>query len=115
MSNNYIILFDQNTLHYRQALYQYFKKKLVDHGYTLLVVYDLKLTKIDGENDFFIGINYSFKSFKKIIQKYNCIEDTIDRARHFANIAKDSLGTFEETQFKEILINLVTSGLTRSS
>ena len=56
-----------------------------------------------------------FEMAMKIIQKYNCIEDTIDRAKHFANIAKDSLGTFEETQFKETLINLVNSGLTRSS
>ena len=49
----------------------------------------------------------------KIINKYNCIEDTIIRAKHFANIAIDSLGNFEESQYKNILINLVKSGLTR--
>jgi len=57
------------------------------------------------ENDFTKAI--------KIINKYNCIEDTIERAKHFANIAKDSLGTFDNSEFKEILINLVNSGLTR--
>ena len=48
-----------------------------------------------------------------IINKYKCIEDTIDRAKHFANIAKDSLGIFDDSEYKEILINLVNSGLTR--
>jgi len=48
-----------------------------------------------------------------IINKYKCIEDTIDRARHFANIAKDSLGIFDGSEYKEILTNLVNSGLTR--
>ena len=42
---------------------------------------------IKTENDFIKAI--------KIINKYNCIEDTIERAKHFANIAKDSLGTFD--------------------
>ena len=51
----------------------------------------------------------------KIINKYKCIEDTIERAKHFANIAKDSLGIFKNTQYKEVLINLVNSGLTRLS
>ena len=51
----------------------------------------------------------------KIINKYKCIEDTIERAKHFANISKDSLGIFKNTRYKEILINLVNSGLTRLS
>ncbi len=49
----------------------------------------------------------------EIINKYKCIEDTIDRAKHFANIAKDSLGIFDDSEYKEILIHLVNSGLTR--
>ena len=49
----------------------------------------------------------------KIIDKYKCIEDTLDRAKHFANIAKDSLGIFDDSEYKEILTNLVKSGLTR--
>ena len=33
-----------------------------------------------------------FEKALKIIKKYNCIYDTIKRANHYANIAKDSLG-----------------------
>ena len=51
----------------------------------------------------------------KIIQKYDCINDTIERAKHFANIAIDSLGAFEETIYKKTLINIVNSGLKRIS
>ena len=54
-----------------------------------------------------------FSKAIEIINKYKCIEDTIDRAKHFANIAKDSLGIFDDSEYKEILINLVNSGLTR--
>ena len=57
------------------------------------------------ENDFEIAL--------KIINKYNCIEDTVERANHYANIAKDSLGIFDNTKFKSMLINLTDSSLTR--
>ena len=56
-------------------------------------------------NDFFTA--------KKIINKYNCIEDTILRARHFSNIAKDSLGVFDDNEFKIILKNLVNKSIDR--
>ena len=49
----------------------------------------------------------------EIVNKYKCIEDTIERAQHFANIAKDSLGAFNDSEYKEILTNLVNSGITR--
>jgi len=49
----------------------------------------------------------------EIVNKYKCIEDTIERAKHFANVAKDSLGIFSESEYKEILTNLVNSGITR--
>jgi len=51
----------------------------------------------------------------KIIKKYNCIEDTLERAKHFANIAIDSLGIFENNKYKATLINIINSGLTRLS
>ena len=54
-----------------------------------------------------------FSKAIEIINKYKCIEDTIERAKHFANIAKDSLGIFNDSEYKEILTNLVNSGLTR--
>ena len=54
-----------------------------------------------------------FEKAISIIKKYDCIKDTIERANHFANIAKDSLGAFNESDYKAILINLVNSSLKR--
>ena len=48
-----------------------------------------------------------------IIKKYDCIADTIDRARHFANVAIDSLGSFKDNKYKSGLINLIQSSLDR--
>ena len=48
-----------------------------------------------------------------IIIKYDCIKDTVERAIHFANIAKDSLGAFNDNEYKETLINLLNSSLKR--
>ena len=48
-----------------------------------------------------------------IIKKYDCIADTIDRARHFTNVAIDSLGSFKDNNYKIGLINLIQSSLNR--
>ena len=48
-----------------------------------------------------------------IMQKYDCISDTVERARHFANVAMDSLGTFKNNEYKKALINLIQSSLNR--
>ena len=48
-----------------------------------------------------------------IINKYNCINDTIERARHFANVAIDCLGIFSENEYKKSLTNLIKSSLNR--
>lgn len=48
-----------------------------------------------------------------ILKKYNCIKDTIDRARHFANVAIDSLGIFNNNKYKKSLMNLITTSLYR--
>lgn len=66
-----IILFDQDTQHYRQSIYLYFREEFQKLGYDLIIVYDKKLNKIETNKDFFIGINYSFQNFKAIIEKYN--------------------------------------------
>ena len=47
------------------------------------------------------------------MQKYKCILDTVDRARHFANVAIDSLGTFKDNKYKEALMNLISSSIKR--
>ena len=39
------------------------------------------------------------------MKKYDCIFDTIERARHFANVAIDSLGIFKDNEYKKSLIN----------
>jgi len=65
-----LILFDQDTLHYRQLIYKHFRKVFAEMGYNLVVVYDTKMNKIDDDKDFFIGIDYSFKSFRKKIREY---------------------------------------------
>ena len=59
--------------------------------------------------------NNDFKKAIKIIKKYNCINDTIDRAQHFANVAIDSLGLFENNEYKKTLMNLISGSLTRFS
>ncbi len=51
----------------------------------------------------------------KIINKYNCIEDTITRAKHFADVAVDSLSIFENNLYKESLIKLLKSSISRLS
>jgi len=57
------------------------------------------------KNDFYYAI--------KIINKYDCIKDTIERASHFANVAIDSLGSFKDNKYKRALINLIQSSLNR--
>ena len=47
--------------------------------------------------------------------KYKCIADTIERAKHFANVAIDSLGIFNENEYKSALMNLIHSSLNRIS
>ena len=55
----------------------------------------------------------SFKKAKELLVKYNCIEDTIIRANHFANVAIDSLSIFKNNKYKEALINLIEASIKR--
>ena len=48
-----------------------------------------------------------------IMQKYDCILDTIDRARHFANVAIDSLCIFENNEYRKSLMDLIKTSLNR--
>jgi len=48
-----------------------------------------------------------------LLKKYDCINDTIERARHFTNVAKDSLGMFVDSEYKESLMNLIKASLNR--
>tara|TARA_B100000029_G_scaffold428174_1_gene437946 strand:+ start:1763 stop:2794 length:1032 start_codon:yes stop_codon:yes gene_type:complete len=51
----------------------------------------------------------------ELINKYNCIEDTMKRAKHFLNIAEDSLGLFENNDYKIALLDLIVNSQKRIS
>ena len=55
----------------------------------------------------------NFKRAKELLAKYNCIEDTIIRANHFAEVAIDSLSIFKNNKYKDALINLIKSSIKR--
>lgn len=65
-----LLLFDAETLHYRQSVYKYFQKEFRTHGYDLKVVYDKNLNDI--QNGIFTGIDYTFANFNRIIKVYGC-------------------------------------------
>jgi len=48
-----------------------------------------------------------FIEAKEILRNYNVVSDCYDKAKHFALIAKDSLGVFDDSKEKQRLINLV--------
>ena len=43
----------------------------------------------------------NFKKAKELLIKYNCIEDTMIRANHFADVAIDSLSIFKNNKYKQ--------------
>ncbi len=55
-----------------------------------------------------------FKTAIKLMEKHNSIRDTIQRARHYGNKAKDALAIFPNTKTKETLINLVDYCINRT-
>ncbi len=54
-----------------------------------------------------------FDKALEIINKYQCIEDTITRANHFANVAIDSIDIFKDNEYKEKLVSLVSTSISR--
>jgi glycosyltransferase involved in cell wall biosynthesis len=65
-----LLLFDAETLHYRQSVYNYIQKEFRKHGYDLKVVYDKNLNDI--QNGIFTGIDYTFANFNRIIKVNGC-------------------------------------------
>ena len=45
--------------------------------------------------------NGDFENALELINKYQCIEDTITRANHFSNVAIDSIDTFNNNIFSK--------------
>jgi len=54
-----------------------------------------------------------FDNALEIINKYQCIQDTITRANHFSNVAIDSIDIFKNNIFKEKLAALVSTSISR--
>ena len=50
---------------------------------------------------------------KELLIKYKCIEDTLIRANHFADVAIDSLTIFNDNEYKKALIKLIDSSVKR--
>ena len=61
----------------------------------------------DNENNFILA--------KELLIKYNCIEDTLIRANHFAEVAIDSLSIFPDNEYKNALIKLIKTSVKRLS
>ena len=45
----------------------------------------------------------NFNTTKELLRKYKCIEDTLIRANHFADVAVDSLSIFNENEYKSAI------------
>ena len=58
-----------------------------------------------NENNFFL--------VQELLIKYNCIEDTLIRANHFAEVAIDSLSIFPDNEYKKALIKLIKTSINR--
>ncbi|MDA9620911.1 polyprenyl synthetase family protein [Pelagibacteraceae bacterium] len=55
----------------------------------------------------------NFKLTKELLIRYKCIEDTLIRANHFADIAIDSLTIFNDNEYKEALVKLIETSIKR--
>ena len=55
----------------------------------------------------------SFNKTKDVLQKYKCIEDTLIRANHFADVAVDSLSIFNDNDYKSALTKLIETSIKR--
>ena len=55
----------------------------------------------------------NFNLAKALLMKYKCIEDTLIRANHFADVAIDSLSIFSDNEYKKALIKLIETSIRR--
>ena len=55
----------------------------------------------------------NFNKTRELLIKYKCIEDTLIRANHFADVAIDSLGIFNNNEYKSALIKLIETSNNR--
>jgi len=55
----------------------------------------------------------NFNRTKELLIKYKCIEDTLIRANHFADVAIDSLSIFNNNDYKNTLTKLIETSIER--
>ena len=55
----------------------------------------------------------NFNKTKELLKKYKCIEDTLIRANHFADVAINSLSIFNNNNYKNTLIKLIETSIKR--
>jgi octaprenyl-diphosphate synthase len=55
----------------------------------------------------------NLKKMKELLMKYKCIEDTLIRANHFADVAVGSLSIFNNNNYKSALIKLIETSIKR--
>ncbi|MDC1060109.1 polyprenyl synthetase family protein [Alphaproteobacteria bacterium] len=55
----------------------------------------------------------NFNTTKELLRKYKCIEDTLIRANHFADVAVDSLSIFNDNEYKSALTKLIATSIKR--
>ena len=55
----------------------------------------------------------NFNKTKELLIKYKCIEDTLIRANHFADVAVDSLSIFNDNKYKSALTMLIETSIKR--
>ena len=48
-----------------------------------------------------------------LLERHNALDDTIERGRHYASIARDSLGIFPDSEAKQALMDAVTFAIDR--
>lgn len=57
----------------------------------------------------------NFNLTKELFMKYKCVEDTLIRANHFADVAVNSLSIFNDNEYRSALIMLIETSTKRLS
>ena len=63
-----------------------------------------------GQND-----NSRLEEAMRLMHEHNALGDTLERARHYCELAKDALATFEDSDHKRALVEVLEYSLMRAS
>ncbi len=59
--------------------------------------------------------NSRLEEAMRLMHEHNALNDTLQRARHFCELAQDALATFEDTPYKQALIEVLEYSLLRAN